>query len=100
MSTRPEVLSPQAIEEQLRRLAGWSFVDGKLKKSFVFVDFVQAFGWMTKAALEAERLNHHPNWANVYKTVDVELSTHDVGGVTELDVKLATAMNRHMEPIR
>jgi 4a-hydroxytetrahydrobiopterin dehydratase len=59
----------------------------------VFKDFNAAFGFMTRAALVAEKLDHHPEWSNVYKTVDVTLSTHDAGGVTELDVKLAQAMN-------
>ena len=60
----------------------------------MFEDFNAAFGFMTRAALVAEKMDHHPEWFNVYKTVDVTLSTHDAGGVTELDVKLAAAMNR------
>ena len=75
--------------------AGWARVEGRdaLQKSFVFGDFVEAFGWMTRAALWAEKLNHHPEWFNVYKTVDVVLTTHDIGGLSELDAKLAKKMD-------
>jgi len=80
----------------LGRLKGWSEVEGRdaITRKFVFADFNQAFGFMTRAALVAEKLDHHPEWFNVYKTVDVTLSTHDAGGLTELDVKLAEAMDR------
>jgi 4a-hydroxytetrahydrobiopterin dehydratase len=80
----------------LARLAGWSDVSGRdaITRKFVFRDFNEAFGFMTRAALIAEKLDHHPEWMNVYKTVEVTLSTHDAGGVTELDIKLAEAMNR------
>ena len=71
---------------------GWAAVDGRdaIMKQFVFKDFVEAFGWMTKAAIIAEGMNHHPEWSNVYKTVHVVLTTHDVDGVSELDVILAS----------
>lgn len=74
---------------------GWSMVDGRdaMEKSFVFKNFVEAFGFMTRAALWAEKLNHHPEWFNVYKTVNVTLSTHDVDGLSELDAKLAAKMD-------
>lgn len=74
---------------------GWTLVDGRdaITKSFVFKNFIEAFGWMAQAALLAEKLNHHPEWFNVYKTVEVTLSTHDAGGLTALDVKLATKMD-------
>jgi 4a-hydroxytetrahydrobiopterin dehydratase len=80
----------------LARLSGWSEVAGRdaIARKFVFKDFNQAFGFMTRAALVAEKMDHHPEWFNVYKTVDVTLSTHDAGGVTELDVKLAEAMDK------
>ena len=80
----------------LGELAGWNEVSGRdaITKKFVFQDFNAAFGFMTRAALVAEKLDHHPEWFNVYKTVDVTLSTHDAGGVTELDIKLAQAMDR------
>ena len=75
---------------------GWSLVDGRdaISKTFVFPNFVDAFGWMTRVALVAEKLDHHPEWANVYKTVTVTLTTHDVGGLSGLDVALAQAMDR------
>ena len=89
-------LSGQARADALRKLKGWSEVAGRdaIAKKFTFKDFNEAFGFMARAALVAEKMDHHPEWFNVYKTVDVTLSTHDAGGVTELDVKLAAEMNR------
>lgn len=91
-----EKLSGDARREALARLAGWREVAGRdaIAKTFVFADFNAAFGFMTRAALVAEKLDHHPEWFNVYKTVEVTLSTHDAGGVTTLDVTLAEAMDR------
>ncbi|QDL92319.1 4a-hydroxytetrahydrobiopterin dehydratase [Paroceanicella profunda] len=73
---------------------GWAEVDGRdaITKTFEFSNFVQAFGWMTRVALWAEKLNHHPEWTNVYKSVEVTLSTHDADGLTELDIRLAEKM--------
>jgi 4a-hydroxytetrahydrobiopterin dehydratase len=84
------------VPDALAALPGWKAVEGRdaIQKRFVFRDFNEAFGWMTRVALVAEKLDHHPEWANVYKTVDVTLATHDAGGVTSLDVALATAMDR------
>jgi 4a-hydroxytetrahydrobiopterin dehydratase len=78
----------------LARLPDWSAVDGRdaIAKTFRFADFNTTFGWMTRVALVAEKLDHHPEWFNVYNRVDVVLATHDAGGVTELDVTLAQAM--------
>jgi len=75
---------------------GWTMVEGReaITKRFVFGDFNAAFGWMTRVALVAEHMNHHPEWFNVYKTVDVTLATHDVGGLSNLDVALASKMDR------
>ena len=89
-------LSSDARSRALARLNGWSEVKGRdaISKKFVFADFNEAFGFMALAALMAEKLDHHPEWSNVYKTVDVTLSTHDAGGLTELDVKLAEAMDK------
>ncbi len=89
-------LSGEARKSALAKLSGWSEVNGRdaIARKFVFKDFNAAFGFMTRAALVAEKLDHHPEWFNVYKTVEVTLSTHDAGGVTELDVKLAEAMNQ------
>jgi len=89
-------LAGEARKSALGRLKGWTEVAGRdaITKKFVFADFNQAFGFMTRAALVAEKLDHHPEWFNIYKTVEVTLSTHDAGGLTELDVKLAEAMDR------
>ena len=73
--------------------AGWTVDGTAADKTFVFANFVEAFGFMTRAALFAEKWNHHPEWSNVYKTVKVRLTTHDAGGLTELDVKLARKMD-------
>jgi len=96
---RPEKMISSEIDEALAELEGWSRVEGKdaIFKSFVFKNFIEAFGFMTKAAIRAEKMDHHPEWFNVYKTVDVTLNTHDVGGVTELDIKLAKAMNKYAQ---
>ena len=75
---------------------GWTTDEGRdaIIKTFEFGNFVEAFGWMTQMAIVAEKMNHHPEWFNVYKRVNVVLTTHDAGGLTELDVKLATAMDK------
>ncbi len=75
---------------------GWSLVDNRdaIAKTYQFSNFISAFGWMTRAALQAEKLDHHPEWFNVYNRVEVVLSTHDAGGLTGLDIKLARAMDR------
>ena len=74
---------------------GWAMVEGRdaIQKTFVFKNFVQAFGFMTQAAIWAEKLKHHPEWSNVYKTVHVTLTTHDAGGLTALDGKLAAKLD-------
>ena len=79
----------------LAQLSGWSAAEGRdaITKTFKFADFNAAFGWMTRMALAAEKLDHHPEWFNVYNRVEVVLATHDAEGVTELDVALATAMD-------
>ena len=89
-------LTAEARKAALARLTGWADAAGRdaIAKTFVFKDFNQAFGFMTRAALVAEKMVHHPEWFNVYRTVEVTLSTHDAGGVTELDVKLAEAMDK------
>ena len=89
-------LSGDARKAALAKLAGWSEVKDRdaITRTLVFRDFNEAFGFMTRAALVAEKLDHHPEWFNVYKTVTVTLSTHDAGGLTERDVTLAEAMNR------
>jgi 4a-hydroxytetrahydrobiopterin dehydratase len=90
---RPKRLEPAEVDERLVRLPGWSLDGGKLHRAFRFADFSEAFGFMTRAALAAEALNHHPEWTNVYDRVVVHLTTHDAGGLTELDFALATKMH-------
>lgn len=89
-------LSPADRAAALKKLRKWKSVAGRdaITRKFEFANFNEAFGFMTRAALVAEKMDHHPEWFNVYKTVEVTLSTHDAGGLTELDVKLAEAMDR------
>ena len=86
-------LADSEIEEALKELEGWTFENGKLNRDFKFANFVAAFGFMTSAAIEAEKMNHHPEWFNVYNKVNVQLVTHSADGVTSLDVDLAKKMN-------
>jgi 4a-hydroxytetrahydrobiopterin dehydratase len=88
-------LSADERKSALAGLPGWSEVKGReaIAKTFVFKDFNEAFGFMSRAALVAEKRDHHPEWKNVYKTVEVVLATHDAGGVTAKDIELAKAMN-------
>jgi 4a-hydroxytetrahydrobiopterin dehydratase len=90
-----EKLSAEARAKALKELTGWSEVPGRdaITKSFKFKSFNEAFGFMSRVALVAEKMDHHPEWSNVYNKVDVVLATHDAGGVTELDVKLAAKMD-------
>lgn len=83
------ILSKALLEQTLTELKGWELREGKLHQNFQFKNFIEAFGFMAKVALVAERLNHHPEWMNVYNRVDVWLTTHDAEGITELDVELA-----------
>lgn len=96
-----EKLSPDARAALISELEqnGWSEVEGEdaLQKTFKFRNFISAFGFMTKVALYAEKWNHHPEWFNVYNRVDVRLTTHDAGGLTELDAKLARQMDKLQE---
>ena len=91
-----EKLTGAARAAALAKLVGWNEVDGRdaITRKFTFKDFNEAFGFMARAALIAEKLDHHPEWFNVYNRVEVTLATHDAGGVTERDVKLALEMNR------
>lgn len=89
-------LTGSARETALASLDGWQSVEGRdaIQKTFVFGDFNEAFGFMARVALVAEKMDHHPEWSNIYKTVEVTLSSHDAGGLTERDVRLAEAMDR------
>ena len=88
-------LSEEARKSALKGLSGWSEVTGReaIQRTYSFKDFNEAFGFMARAALVAEKSDHHPEWRNVYKTVEVVLATHDAGGVTARDIELAKAMN-------
>ena len=86
-------LSQIDIDEYLKNLPGWSVVNEKLHKEFQFKSFNQAFGFMTRAAMEIEKMNHHPEWFNVYNRITIELTTHDAGGITKNDVNLAKILN-------
>jgi 4a-hydroxytetrahydrobiopterin dehydratase len=90
-----ERLSAMARKAALKGLPGWTEAPGReaIARTFIFKDFNEAFGFMSRAALVAEKSDHHPEWRNVYKTVEVVLATHDAGGVTARDIELATAMN-------
>lgn len=92
---RTEALSKKELADALGRLEGWSVVKGALHREYVFADFIEAFGFMASAALHAQAMDHHPDWSNSYKTVKVDLVTHDAGragGITEKDVTLAERM--------
>jgi 4a-hydroxytetrahydrobiopterin dehydratase len=90
-----ERLAAEARKLALKALPGWAEVTGReaIGRTFSFKDFNEAFGFMARVALVAEKHDHHPEWKNVYKTVEVVLATHDAGGVTARDVELAKAMN-------
>lgn len=91
-----EKLSADARADAVAQLDSWSDVEGRdaIQKTFTFKNFNQAFGFMSRVAMMAEKMDHHPEWFNVYKTVDVTLATHDAGGITDLDIKLAAFMNK------
>lgn len=82
-------LSHDAILSAISKLDGWSLVEGKLHKEFKFGNFVEAFGFMSKVAILAEKMDHHPEWFNVYNKVAIDLTTHDAGGISQNDIELA-----------
>ena len=86
-------LSQEEIEKELKNLPGWSVVNDKLHREIQFDSFNQAFGFMTMAAMEIEKMNHHPEWFNVYNKLVIELTTHDAGGITSNDINLARILN-------
>ena len=88
-----ELLSQTELDQLAAELADWDVSAEALARTFRFANFVEAFGFMASAALVAEKMDHHPNWSNVYNSVEVSLNTHDRGGVTELDAALARAMD-------
>lgn len=94
-----KILDPEEIESSIASLnkgcsVKWKFKDGKICTVLKFSDFVSAFGFMTKVAIVAEKLNHHPDWSNVYNTVRIQLQTHDAGGVTHKDIELAERITK------
>jgi 4a-hydroxytetrahydrobiopterin dehydratase len=90
---RPVALEPERIDEALRSMDDWVVEAGKLHARFAFGDFSTAFGFMSAAAVVAAEMDHHPEWSNVYSKVTVDLVTHDAGGITELDLRLARRMS-------
>jgi 4a-hydroxytetrahydrobiopterin dehydratase len=91
-------LDADEVTRRLTAVAGWTLAGGKLHREYRFADFVEAFGFMASVALVAERLNHHPEWSNVWSAVVVDLTTHDAGGITAKDFELAAAMERLAGP--
>lgn len=91
--TRPAKLDEAHLREALASLPGWTLESGKLHREFRFADFSGAFGFMTRVALVAEKMDHHPEWSNVWNRVSVFLTTHDAGGLTERDLALARRMD-------
>lgn len=89
----PDKLNDEQVNARLNEIPGWSVVEGKLNREFKFGNFVQAFAFMTAAAIHAEKLDHHPEWSNVYSKVSVNLVTHSADGITDLDFQLAAKMN-------
>ena len=87
------LLNASELQAAQQQLPDWSFEDISLSRGFIFADFVAAFGFMSKVALLAERMNHHPEWSNVYNRVEVRLTSHDKGGITARDIKLAAEIN-------
>jgi 4a-hydroxytetrahydrobiopterin dehydratase len=81
------------VQQQAAKLDGWKVVNGKINKTFEFDDFVQAFGFMTRVAMAAEKIDHHPEWFNVYNRVRIDLVTHDIGGISNYDIKLARTID-------
>ena len=86
-------LNHNELQAALKNLPGWSLQADKLHRQFQFTDFVEAFGFMSRLALVAEKMNHHPEWFNVYNRVTIDLTTHDAGGITALDIQLAQTAN-------
>jgi len=91
---RPALYTAVEIKKNLEQLKDWKLDGNSIRKDFKFKDFISAFGFMTQVAFHAEKLNHHPDWKNVYNTVSITLNTHDAGGLTELDFKLAKLIDK------
>jgi 4a-hydroxytetrahydrobiopterin dehydratase len=85
-------MTDNEVAQEVAKLPGWSIEGGKLHRAFQFADFIEAFGFMSRAALVAEAMGHHPDWSNVWNRVTVDLSTHSIGGISRLDLELAAKM--------
>ena len=87
-------LTEKEIESEVAKMPGWKVVNGKLSKSFEFKDFIETFSFMTRVAMNAEKMNHHPEWFNVYNKVNIDLVTHDLNGISNYDMKLANTIDK------
>ena len=94
---KPFLLQNEEIKELTAKIAGWEISSSYIKRSFTFQNFIDAFSFMTKVALIAEKYNHHPNWDNVYSKVNIKLTTHDLGGISNLDEVVASEINNLLE---
>tara|TARA_Y100001968_G_scaffold274534_1_gene267812 strand:- start:136 stop:420 length:285 start_codon:yes stop_codon:yes gene_type:complete len=90
---RPKLLSENEIESIRTKFPHWTIKEKRMTRTFKFSNFIEAFGFMTRIAIIAESINHHPEWSNVYSEVKIQLTTHDIGGITDLDIKLASEIN-------
>lgn len=93
MAPNAKRLTESELRDAVKSLDGWRVEEGELRRTFEFSDFSEALGWMVRAGVEAEKLDHHPDWSNSWNKVDVRLKTHSIDALSELDVKLATRMN-------
>jgi 4a-hydroxytetrahydrobiopterin dehydratase len=91
---RPTAYTIEQVKDKIQGLNGWNFGGKTLDREYRFKDFSEAFAFMTRVALAAEKMDHHPDWSNVYNKVRISLSTHDAGGITELDFKLAAHIDK------
>ena len=90
---QPYLLQNEELKELVSKIPGWKINSKQIEREFTFGNFIEAFAFMTKIALICEKHNHHPNWENTYSTVIIKLSTHDLGGITNLDQKIASEIN-------
>ncbi len=89
-----QTLTDIQIKESLKKLDGWKYINGAIETTFKFKDFTNTFSVMTKLAFEFEKQNHHPNWTNIYNTLNIKLNTHDANGVTQKDITLANSIEK------
>ena len=94
---KPYLLQSEELEELVSKIPGWEIISNHIEREFDFGDFIEAFSFMTKIALICEKHNHHPYWENVYSKVIIKLSTHDLGGITNLDQTIASEINNIFE---